>query len=215
MPYAARVTDSTGHGNPLGPGPGSPDVQIGMMAAWRAIPSGLAAGIEKASNAMNSLMSNPALRPPDATQLLADVASGLGDAAGAAAQEGNAGAAGGVTGAMSGLTTANVTLTSAYTTAAAVPGGEPAAATAYATGLQTAAAAAASAAVSAIAAGLDIHICPLLSGPAPHGPGVVTKGSGTVTINGLPAARQNDKVFEAAGGQDPIAAGCPTVEIGD
>jgi uncharacterized Zn-binding protein involved in type VI secretion len=215
MPQAARMNDATGHGKPLSPGPGSPDVMIGMMAAWRAIPSGMAAGIEKASNAMNSLMTNPALRPPDATQLLADVASGLGEAAGAAGSQGNAGAAAGTASAMSGLAAANVTLTATYTSASAAPGAEPAAATAYAKGLQAAAAAAASAAVSAIAAGLDIHICPLLSGPAPHGPGVVTKGSGTVTINGLPAARQNDKVFEAAGGQDPIAVGCPTVEIGD
>ena len=36
MPPAARVADMTGHGTPLGPGPGSTDVLIGGMPAWRA-----------------------------------------------------------------------------------------------------------------------------------------------------------------------------------
>lgn len=36
MPPAARVGDTTSHGTPLGPGPGSPTVLIGGMAAWRA-----------------------------------------------------------------------------------------------------------------------------------------------------------------------------------
>lgn len=33
---AARVTDLTSHGTPLGPGPGAPTVLIGGMPAWRA-----------------------------------------------------------------------------------------------------------------------------------------------------------------------------------
>jgi uncharacterized Zn-binding protein involved in type VI secretion len=36
MPSAARVGDSTAHGTPLGPAPGSPNVLIGGMPAWRA-----------------------------------------------------------------------------------------------------------------------------------------------------------------------------------
>ena len=36
MPPAARVTDSTTHGAPLAPGPGSPNVLIGGLPAWRA-----------------------------------------------------------------------------------------------------------------------------------------------------------------------------------
>jgi uncharacterized Zn-binding protein involved in type VI secretion len=36
MPMAARVGDMTSHGTPLGPGPGSPNVIIGGMPAWRA-----------------------------------------------------------------------------------------------------------------------------------------------------------------------------------
>jgi uncharacterized Zn-binding protein involved in type VI secretion len=35
MPPAARVGDMTSHGTPLGPGPGSPNVLIGGMPAWR------------------------------------------------------------------------------------------------------------------------------------------------------------------------------------
>lgn len=36
MPPAARVGDMTSHGTPLAPGPGSPNVLIGGMPAWRA-----------------------------------------------------------------------------------------------------------------------------------------------------------------------------------
>ncbi len=36
MPPAARVGDVTSHGTPLGPGPGSMNVLIGGMPAWRA-----------------------------------------------------------------------------------------------------------------------------------------------------------------------------------
>jgi uncharacterized Zn-binding protein involved in type VI secretion len=36
MPFAARVGDLTSHGTPLGPGPGSVNVLIGGMPAWRA-----------------------------------------------------------------------------------------------------------------------------------------------------------------------------------
>ncbi len=35
MSMAARVGDLTSHGTPLGPGPGSADVLIGGMPAWR------------------------------------------------------------------------------------------------------------------------------------------------------------------------------------
>lgn len=37
MPLAARVGDTTSHGTPLGPGPGSATVMIGGMPAWRAV----------------------------------------------------------------------------------------------------------------------------------------------------------------------------------
>jgi len=36
MPPAARANDLTSHGTPLSPGPGSVNVMIGGMPAWRA-----------------------------------------------------------------------------------------------------------------------------------------------------------------------------------
>ena len=36
MPPAARIGDQTSHGTPLSPGPGSANVLIGGMPAWRA-----------------------------------------------------------------------------------------------------------------------------------------------------------------------------------
>lgn len=37
MPPAARIGDPTSHGTPLSPGPGSPNVLIGGVPAWRAL----------------------------------------------------------------------------------------------------------------------------------------------------------------------------------
>lgn len=37
MPPVATVGDQTGHGTPLSPGPGSPNVIIGGKPVWRAI----------------------------------------------------------------------------------------------------------------------------------------------------------------------------------
>jgi len=61
--------------------------------------------------------------------------------------------------------------------------------------------------------GGDFHPCPLTTGPVPHVGGVVTVGSTTVLINGMPAARQGDVIAES-GPPNTIAAGCPTVLIG-
>lgn len=48
MPPAARVSDLTSHGSPLAPGPGSPNVLIGFLPAWRAVPAAAAAGLQSA-----------------------------------------------------------------------------------------------------------------------------------------------------------------------
>ncbi|MBK9968561.1 MAG: PAAR domain-containing protein [Holophagales bacterium] len=113
------------------------------------------------------------------------------------------------------MNAANVALSTAWTTASAVPGGQPAANTAYTEGIKAAAAAAASAVMSSMSGLSDMHVCPVPVPIPPHGPGFVTKGSPTVLIENLSAARQGDKVYEACGGPDPIAIGCPTVVIGD
>ncbi len=97
MPLAARMTDQTSHGTPLAPGPGSSNVLIGGMPAWRALS--------------------------------------------------------------------------------------------------------------------DFHTCPLITVLVPHVGGVVTKGSLTVLINSLPAARQGDIIAEV-GPPNTIVMGCPTVQIG-
>ena len=47
---AARITDSVVHPLPpvLVPGPGSPDVMIGFLPAWRGVPAAAAAGMQAA-----------------------------------------------------------------------------------------------------------------------------------------------------------------------
>lgn len=59
----------------------------------------------------------------------------------------------------------------------------------------------------------DFHGCPLVDGLKPHVGGTVLKGSTTVLINNLPAARQGDQIVEAAP-PNAIAMGLPTVIIG-
>jgi uncharacterized Zn-binding protein involved in type VI secretion len=64
-------------------------------------------------------------------------------------------------------------------------------------------------------AGVDKHICAtLVPPPIPHGPGVITDGSKTVMINGMPACRQGDTVTEAIGPPNKVLEGLPTVLIG-
>jgi uncharacterized Zn-binding protein involved in type VI secretion len=61
----------------------------------------------------------------------------------------------------------------------------------------------------------DFHSCPIATNLLPHVGGVVTVGSQTVFINGLPAARAGDIITEAAtANPNIITYGCPTVIIG-
>lgn len=48
---AARVTDLTAHGSPLAPGPGSMNVFIGFLPAWRGIPLAAAGALQAAQTA--------------------------------------------------------------------------------------------------------------------------------------------------------------------
>jgi uncharacterized Zn-binding protein involved in type VI secretion len=61
---------------------------------------------------------------------------------------------------------------------------------------------------------MDAHACPLVSGTVPHVGGVVAKGSLTVRVNGMPAAREGDVITEAAGPPNRITKGCLNVSIG-
>ena len=60
----------------------------------------------------------------------------------------------------------------------------------------------------------DMHTCPMVTGLVPHVGGLIVKGSVTVKIGGMPAARVGD-MATCVGPPDTIAAGCPTVLIGD
>ncbi len=215
MPQAARPVDPTSHGTPLGPGPGCLTVNIGYMPAWRALPSAMASAVEGISNAMNSFMTKPQMTPVDATASLARISAALVHGGAAAAANGAPAASASAGSAVGALVTANVALTTAWAAASVVPGGQPAANIAYTEGIKAATAAAASAVMSSMASISDMHVCPVPVPVPPHGPGFVTRGSRSVNIGNLPAARMGDEVFEACGGQDPIAIGCPTVNIGD
>jgi uncharacterized Zn-binding protein involved in type VI secretion len=186
-------------------------VSIGGLPAWRALPKALGAAVEAASNAADALMKTPLMTPVDAKLLLANVDTAVNQAAAAAAAEGNAAAVATTTAALQTLRIADAALTATWTAASAAPGGQPAASQGYTTGLQAATAAAASAVFSAIGAMFDTHAC---ATPMGHGPGLVTVGSGSVSVNNLPLARQGDVVMEAAGGANPIAMGCALVSVG-
>jgi len=188
---------------------------IGFLPAWRALPASVGSAVEDASKAMDQYLTKPVLTPADATPKLVEIQAKMMAAAGKATAEGNPAAMASTSGGLVAMNATNAGLSATWATASAVPGGQPAANQAYTEGMKAAAGAAAAAAFAAIAAITDQHICPIHSGLIPHGPGMVTKGSGSVLINNLPASRQSDKVFEACGGADPIAMGCPTVDIGD
>ena len=59
----------------------------------------------------------------------------------------------------------------------------------------------------------DVHACPLADGLRAHVGGTVAVGSATVTIGGMPAARQGDLIVESAGA-NVITGGATTVLIG-
>lgn len=212
---AARVSDSAAHGTPLAPGPGCTDVIIGNMPAWRALPSAMASAVEGISNVMNSFMTRPQMTPADATASLAQISQSLVQGGATAAANGAPAAAGTASSMVATLNSTNAALTATWTTASVVPGGQPAANIAYTEGIKAAAAAAASAVMSSMAGISDMHTCPIPVPIPPHGPGFVTRGSSTVQIGNLPAARLGDQVFEACGSPDPIVTGCETVMIGD
>lgn len=54
--FAARVTDMTAHPlpGPLTPGPGSPNVFIGYLPAWRGLPAAAVAGLQAAKQAADT-----------------------------------------------------------------------------------------------------------------------------------------------------------------
>src|ERR1035437_9544513 len=77
MPPAARVTSLTGHGTPLGPGPGCPTVLIGGFPAWRALPAAMASAVQSSSNVMKSFMVRPQMTPADGTVSIVQISQSL------------------------------------------------------------------------------------------------------------------------------------------
>jgi len=218
MPEAVRVGDLTEHGMPM-QGTGSDDVLIGNMKAWRAMPAGAGDGLEDASKDTKAIMDvlptpaqafAPPVVIPKAAKIEATMTK-VGAQVEAAAKK--PGASAGVTAAFATLKATTVTLTATYTSASAAPGAEPAARVAFTVAYQMALSTAMGNAVSALAGPWDTDTCAMAT-PAPHGPGLVTKGCTTVFINNLPAVMKGQQVIEAAGGPTAIQVGCPTVEIG-
>jgi uncharacterized Zn-binding protein involved in type VI secretion len=175
----------------------------------------MASAVEGISNVMNTFMLRPQMTPVDATASLVQISQTLVQGAATAVANGAPAAAATAATAVVAMNAANVALTTVWTAASVVPGGQPAANIAYTEGIKIAAAAAASAVVASMASLSDMDICPILVPIPPHGPGFVTRGSSTVKIGNLPAARMGDQVYEACGGANPIVAGCMTVMIGD
>src|SRR5262245_36951827 len=174
MPSAARLSDPASHlMTPMSPGAGSPNVNIGGGKAWRALPAGMGAGVESALNTMKQLVDLPFLNPATTPAQLANVFVGLMQDAAIAALQGATAAPATTAGEFTKLNVTNLKETATYTSAAAVPGGQPAAIAAYTLAMKKAAADFASAAIQAIGGMTDIHNCAQPSGPVPHGPGVV------------------------------------------
>ena len=80
MPPAARITDITAHGSPMLPGPGSSNVMIGFLPAWRAMsPAAVAAFVALIAKIMvnvnklaTALTSSNAPVAAEATKALSD-----------------------------------------------------------------------------------------------------------------------------------------------
>lgn len=237
MPQAARVLAVTAHATPLAPGPGSPDVVMESFPAWRALPEAMAGAVEEIAKAVSALLAKPVVTPSDAMSDILRIDRAFVAGGAAAAGCGAPGAVAVAQAQMGTLNASNASLTTAWATATTVS--PPGAATAYTTGIKAAAAAAASAVVSAMSGISDMTVCPsfepvppgpqfldvdgpritigitAVSPPFPHGPGFVTRGSPSVIIDNLPAARSSDKVAEACGGGNPVVLGCTSILIDD
>lgn len=213
MPPAARITDVTDHGPTLNTGPCSPDVDIGDQPAWRALPEDDWSGIETATGSMKEMHQMELLTPEMARPYLTDAEKGLKEAAELAAKHGEPAAAGVTASAFATLASKDAALTVIYR--AEEPVDKMMAMKNYADGIHEASQIAAALAVEAIGKLSDQTVCPQVWIIVPHGPGVITKGSKTVFINDLPASREEDVLYEAIGGPDPVARGFQSVIIGD
>lgn len=65
----------------------------------------------------------------------------------------------------------------------------------------------------ALRSGVDMHVCGLCT-PNPHLGGPAISSQASVFVNGFPLLRAGDAFIEAGGGPNPIAMGCPSVQVG-
>jgi uncharacterized Zn-binding protein involved in type VI secretion len=100
---AARLGDPTMHGTPLAPGPGSPNVMIGMKPAWRGVPAAAAQVLQAAKKASDKVLGVLAQATVTAAAAVPPVAL---PAAQAAEVAGRAAALGALTGAINGAAAA-------------------------------------------------------------------------------------------------------------
>ncbi len=212
MPHPARVMDQCAHPTPnfLAPGPGSSNIMIGFMPAWRAMPAEMDQAVVNLSRTVERILAAPNLNPAAAAGEIAALKQDMTNLGGATGPKvaAAAGSAGGA------FDTTNAALSATWTSASAAPGGQPAADLAYTQGVQAAAAAAATAVFSSMSGGgPDMHLCSTPSPPIPHGPGFAVYGSPTIVINGLPLAREGDSIAEAAGGMNKITKGYAQVNV--
>ena len=91
--------DPTAHGTPLSPGPGSPNVIIGMKPAWRGVPAAAAEALKAAKQASDKVLGVLAQTTLTAAGVVPPVAL---PAAQAAEVAGRAAALGALTGAITG-----------------------------------------------------------------------------------------------------------------
>lgn len=213
MPCAARFADLPSHaptGAGLAPGPGCLTVGIEGLPAWRGLPPGLESVVEYASTRTAEFLMGPVMTPAEAEPGLAEIIRALDAAAREAARHQVPGAIPVSVAEAGSLLAAHTALSATWASASAAPGGVPAASAAFTREIRLAVTKSVSRFFLLFAAVSDMHLCPV----SPHGPGFVTRGSKTVFIGNLPAARSGDVLWEACGGPSTIVSGCESVRIG-
>ena len=79
MPHPARVTDKCAHPSPgfLAPGPGSSNIMIGFLPAWRAMPAEMDQAVVNLSRTVERMLAAPNLNPASAASFLPCLASAI------------------------------------------------------------------------------------------------------------------------------------------
>lgn len=184
---AARVTDSVTHVLPpvLSGGPGSPNVFIGGLPAWRGIPSAQVSSLKDSKKATDQVVR--------AAEALTIASIGTPQFPSNYADEGNI------------KQQHTQIMNSAMLVAAMSPPTLPP---------PPINSSFPAVSLSIPISDIHQCNVPLAPFPAVHGPGVVIDGSQKVFVNGLPACRVGNTIMEAIAPLNQITNGCMTVLIG-